>query len=77
MTDLTLNRAWYPEPTNTLIDFNVTWNGNTFDFTYSPTDPEPLSLAIRDMIAANNIPPIAPYVAPADKPAGAAGEKLA
>lgn len=74
---VTLNTSKYVEPTNTLIDFNVTVNGETFDFTYNPADEAPLSLAIRAMVVAGTIPSVAAYVPPPPLVPGKKANKIA
>ncbi len=53
----------YIEPSKSLIDMNVTRDGETFPFTYSPTDPAEVAVAVRAMLETGDYE-IAAYVAP-------------
>lgn len=58
---ISISNLKYSEPTNTLIDMEVMRYGETFPFTYSPTDPAEVSVAVRQLLAENQYE-IAEYV---------------
>lgn len=60
---ISITNLRYVDPTNALIDMDVTREGETFPFTYSPTDGAEVALAVREMLA-NGSYEIAAYVAP-------------
>lgn len=58
-----INNPRYADPTNTLIDMDVTRGDETFPFTYSPSDPEEVAVAVRALLDEGAYD-IAEFVAP-------------
>lgn len=60
---ITIANLKYIDPANTLIDMDVTRDGETFPFTYSPSDPASTAAEVRDLLALGGYQ-IAAYAAP-------------
>jgi hypothetical protein len=60
---ITIISARYIDTAGVLIDATIERDGQTFDFTLSPTDDAPLSVELSALLAAGGVV-VQPYVAP-------------